>query len=246
MSDPLARAAAMPDIPFAAVSPIRPARFASAVRVRLAAHSLRLIFAVVLAMGVVAASGAHADTEIRPGLLPTAPGRDILGQVEQAFETASRGVSAGVARALALFGEPNAYIVGGELSGSFVVGGRHGVGQLRFAEGVPKPVTWSSLSVGVGLGADYGRVIMLVYGLDRAESIFGTYTSIGGSAHFLVGANATILASDRARIVLISSGLGLRLSGDLSRLRIEPATDNSPPRPPGNICASPADCPGRR
>lgn len=129
------------------------------------------------------------------------------------------------------------------MSGALVVGGRRGIGQLHFADGSLSSVTWSALSIGIGLGADYGRVTMLVYRLDRSEDIFGTYTSIGGGAHFLVGANATILTADRARIVLISSGLGLRLSGDLSGLRIDPDTGDSPPRPPENICANPADCP---
>ncbi len=99
--------------------------------------------------------------------------------------------------------------------------------------------------VGIGLGADYGRVIMLVYGLDRREDVFGTYASIGGSAHFLAGANATILASPRARIVLISSGLGLRFSGDLSRIRIEPAGAPEILRPPADICPDPAGCAAR-
>jgi len=78
--------------------------------------------------------------------------------------------------------------------------------------------------------------------------VFGTYASLGGSAHFLAGANATILASSRARIVLISSGLGLRLSGDLSRIRIEPAGESETLRPPADICGTPGGCapPGRR
>ena len=184
--------------------------------------------------------------QIRPGQLPTTSRNDILRLVEGVFDTASKTVSLPIERSLALFGEPNAYIVGGELSGSLVVGGRHGSGELRFADGAPEPVIWSALSVGIGLGADYGRVIMLVYGLDRREDVFGVYASLGGSAHFLAGANATILASSRARIVLISSGLGLRLSGDLSRIRIEPAGEPEVLRPPGNICASPADCPPSR
>ena len=82
------------------------------------------------------------------------------------------------------------------------------------------PVIWTALSVGIGLGADYGRVIMLVYGLDRQEDVFGTYASLGGSAHFLAGANATILASSAFGFALsttqvasgsvIGSGLGRR------------------------------------
>ncbi|CAD5300380.1 conserved hypothetical protein [Bosea sp. 62] len=202
-----------------------------------------LAFVPKLALG----QGAVTKGEVRAGQLPTTSRQDISRLVESVFDAASKTVSIPIERSLALFGEPNAYIIGGELSGSFVLGGRHGSGELRFSDGIPTPVTWSALSVGIGLGADYGRVIMLVYGLDRHEDVFGTYASLGGSAHFLAGANATILASSRARIVLISSGLGLRFSGDLSRIVIEPAGPQEQLRPPGMICATPAECaaPGR-
>lgn len=210
---------------------------------------LRLALAALLALapGLSFAQGGVTKGEVRAGQLPTTSRQDISRLVEGVFDTASKTVSIPIERSLALFGEPNAYIIGGELSGSFVLGGRHGSGELRFSDGIPTPVAWSALSVGIGLGADYGRVIMLVYGLDRREDVFGTYASLGGSAHFVAGVNATILASSRARIVLISSGLGLRFSGDLSRIVIEPAGAQERLRPPGLICATPADCaqPGR-
>ncbi|CAN7606463.1 DUF1134 domain-containing protein [Bosea sp. LjRoot90] len=217
----------------------------SAVRVIWSWPALRLVLATLLAFvpSLALAQGAVTKGDVRAGQLPTTSRQDIFGIVEGVFDTASKTVSIPIERSLALFGEPNAYIVGGELSGSFVLGGRHGSGELRFSDGIPMPVSWSALSVGIGLGADYGRVIMLVYGLDRYEDVFGTYASLGGSAHFLAGANATILASTRARIVLISSGLGLRLSGDLSRIVIEPAGVQEQLRPPGRICPTPADCP---
>lgn len=221
---------------------------AMAGRFRLRHLALAVLLAIGQAQMPAAAQSAPRREDIRPGQLPTASRQDIARLVEGVFDTASKTVSVPIERSLALFGEPNAYIVGGELSGSFVVGGRHGSGELRFSDGVPMPVIWTALSVGIGLGADYGRVIMLVYGLDRQEDVFGTYASLGGSAHFLAGANATILASSRARIVLISSGLGLRLSGDLSRVRIEPAGEPETLRPPADICGTPGGCapPGRR
>lgn len=206
-----------------------------------------LIALLALAPGLVLAQVAVTDRDVRAGQLPTTSRQDIFRLVETVFDTTSKTVSIPIERSLALFGEPNAYIVGGELSGSFVIGGRHGSGELRFSDGNPIPVSWSALSVGIGLGADYGRVIMLVYGLDRREDVFGTYASLGGSAHFVAGANATILASARARIVLISSGLGLRFSGDLGGIVIAPVEAPQQLRPPGRICSAPADCapPGR-
>ena len=217
--------------------------------VRLRHLALAVLLAAAQVQAPVSAQGVPRRDDIKPGQLATVSPKDIARLVEGVFDTASKTVSVPIERSLALFGEPNAYIVGGELSGSFVVGGRHGSGELRFSDGMPMPVIWTALSVGIGLGADYGRVIMLVYGLDRYEDVFGTYASLGGSAHFLAGANATILASSRARIVLISSGLGLRLSGDLSRIRIEPGGEPETLRPPADICGTPGGCatpPGRR
>jgi hypothetical protein len=164
------------------------------------------------------------------------------------FDAASKTVSIPIERSLALFGEPNAYIIGGELSGSFVLGGRHGSGELRFSDGVPTPVTWSALSVGIGLGADYGRVIMLVYGLDRREDVFGTYCQPRRQRPFPRRRQrhhpGVLAGPDRADLVGPRPAL---LSGDLSRIVIEPAGPPEQLRPPGMICATPADCaaPGR-
>ena len=206
-----------------------------------------LIALLALAPGLVLAQVAVTDRGVQAGQLPTTSRQDIFRLVETVFDTTFKTVSIPIERSLALFGEPNAYIVGGELSGSLVIGGRYGNGELRFSDGNPISVSWSALSVGIGLGAEYGRVIMLVYGLDRREDVFGTYASLGGSAHFVAGANATILASARARIVLISSGLGLRFSGDVGGIVIAPVEAPQQLRPPGRICATPADCapPGR-
>ncbi|WKA29514.1 EipA family protein [Bradyrhizobium roseum] len=239
------QADSMPDGSFSAAELDRPTDINAVAKRRFGSHSrwqIALAFVVAL---FSATEGLAADRDTRPGGMPTAPGRDILEQIDKTFDTASRRAASAVERSLALFGEPNAYILGSELSGSFVIGGRNGVGQLRLANGLPSRVNWSAVSIGIGLGANYGRVVMLVYRLDKPEDIFGTYTSIGGSAHFLVGANATILASDNARIVLISSGLGLRLSGDLSSLRIDRDIDDGQPRPPENICDR-TDCLRRR
>jgi len=230
----------MPDICFPVVLPNWATDLATKARTRFCARSLLLMVLAFLAVSFSATQSACADGDTRPGLLPVTPGRDILAQIEKISDADSQRLADAVERSLAMFGEPNAYIIGSELSGALVIGKRSGVGQLHFADGSLSSVTWSALSIGVGLGADYGRVLMLVYRLDRSEDIFGTYTTIGGSSHFRVGANATIFASDRARIVLISSALGLRLSGDFSGLlvlplspqrRAKPDTD-SPPRSP--------------
>lgn len=197
---------------------------------------------LALALSSVADLTALAQVPPRVEALQTIPRDRLRSVIGGFFDEVSRGAGAALEKALSEFGEPVAYIVGEELSGSVVVGGRHGVGRLYLAATGPIDVTWAALSIGFGLGAEYGRVVMLVYGASDAASIYGNYASVGGSAHLLVGANVTILASDRAKIVFISSGLGLRFSADVSGLRISPRTQDAPPRPPGRVCANPADC----
>ena len=173
---------------------------------RVSAQVLRVIVAAAFALALLAAPGVRADTGIRPGRLPTASA-GIFWDRSSRPSMLPRTVSGSPwTLALPFRGAECLYRRRRTRAGS-----SSSVGDMVSAVALRR---WDCLACHLVVpfhrcrdGADYGRVIMLVYGLDHAESVFGTYASAGGSAHFLVGANATILASDRARIVLISSGL---------------------------------------
>ncbi len=155
------------------------------------------------------------------GKLPTPTVTGVLTAVERGFDTPSKAIAQTLESVLSLFGPPNAYIIGNDVSGAFLVGGRFGTGFLHSTIAPPNPVRWRALSAGLGLGANYGRVVMLVYGIDKLEDIFGLYASLEGNFHVIIGANTSIMTRGPVSIIIISSGLGLRLSGDASGILID-------------------------
>jgi hypothetical protein len=155
------------------------------------------------------------------GKLPTPTPTGILTAIERGFDFPSKALAQTVESVLSLLGVPNAYVIGNDVSGALLVGGRYGTGILHSAIPPPSPVRWRALSVGLGLGANYGRVVMLVYGLDKLDDLFGLYASLEGNLHLVLGANTTIVTRGPVTIVVVSSGLGLRLSGDVSGILID-------------------------
>jgi hypothetical protein len=159
--------------------------------------------------------------QISVGKLPTPTPTGILTAVERGFDLPSKSIAQSVESVLSVFGTPNAYVIGNDISGALLVGGRFGTGFLHSTVAPPNPVRWRALSLGLGLGANYGRVVMLVYGIDRLEDIYGLYASLEGNFHLVLGANTSIVTRGPVSIIIISSGLGLRLSGDVSGILID-------------------------
>jgi hypothetical protein len=156
------------------------------------------------------------------GRLPTPNPTGILSTIERGFDTPSKAIAQTVENVISLLGSPNAYVVGNDVSGAFLVGGRYGTGVMHSVVAAPSPIRWRAVSLGLGLGANYGRVVMLVYGLDKLEDVFGLYGSLEGNLHVGLGANTTVITSGAVTIVIVSSGLGLRLSGDAGGIYIDP------------------------
>jgi hypothetical protein len=155
------------------------------------------------------------------GRLPKPTITGILSGIERGFDTPSKAIAQTVESILSVLGVPNAYVIGNDVSGALLVGGRYGTGFLHSTVAPPDPVRWRAVSVGLGLGANYGRVVMLVYGLDKLDDLFGLYGSLEGNFHVILGANTSIITRGAVTIVVISSGLGLRLSGDASGILID-------------------------
>jgi len=155
------------------------------------------------------------------GRLPTPSPTNILTAIERGFDFPSKAIAQTTETVLSVVGVPNAYVIGNDVSGALLVGGRFGTGVLHSTVGSPSPVRWRAVSVGLGLGANYGRVVMLVYGLDKLEDLFGVYVSLEGNFHVVLGANTSIVTRGPVSIIIISSGLGLRLSGDAGGILID-------------------------
>ena len=82
-------------------------------------------------------------------------------------------------------------------------------------------VFWQGPTIGVDLGADGARTMMLVYNLPRSDAIYEQYNGIAGAAYFVAGLGMTALTSADETIVVvpIRSGLGLRLGYNVGYLK---------------------------
>lgn len=139
-------------------------------------------------------------------------GRGIFGTITAEFAGA-------INYAFQQFGQPNAYIVGGEGGGAILAGLRYGSGTLH-RKGTPSSeIFWQGPSLGYDLGAEGSRAIFLVYNLDDPTNIYGRFTGIGGSAYVAGGIGLNILGKGGMVMVPIRSGIGLRLGANVAYLK---------------------------
>jgi hypothetical protein len=148
--------------------------------------------------------------------LPTPPAdtyaeQDVIAAAEGAFGKGAEGAAKLVEKAFKDLGRPNAYIVGREASGAFVVGVRYGSGTLYSKVEGELPVYWTGPSVGFDAGGDGSRVFTLVYHLDDTADLFHRFPGAEGKAYVIGGFTATYNQRHRVILVPIKLGVGLRL-----------------------------------
>jgi hypothetical protein len=104
--------------------------------------------------------------------------------------------------------------------GAFIGGLRYGDGTLYTKDDGDLRVFWQGPTVGVDLGADGARTMMLVYNLPRTDAIYQQFNGIAGAAYFVAGLGMTALTSGDEKLVVvpIRSGLGLRLGYNVGYL----------------------------
>jgi hypothetical protein len=138
---------------------------------------------------------------------------EIVDAGHHFFGGISKGIALVVQKAADQWGEPNGYILGEEAGGAFIGGLRYGDGTLYTKNGGDLRVFWQGPTVGVDVGADGARTMMLVYNLPRTDAIYEQFNGIAGAAYVVAGLGMTALTSPDENIVVvpIRSGLGLRL-----------------------------------
>jgi len=114
--------------------------------------------------------------------------------------------------------------------GPFVGGLRYGDGTLYTKDAGDLRVFWQGPTIGVDLGADGARTMMLVYNLPRTNAIYQQFNGIAGAAYFVAGLGMTALTSaDETLVVVpIRSGLGLRLGYNVGYLKFTTAPTWNP------------------
>lgn len=139
-------------------------------------------------------------------------GHNFFGQVTEGLATV-------VEHAVSRYGLPNGYILGQEASGAVVGGLRYGEGTLYTKNVGQHPIYWQGPSVGLDLGAEGNRTMMLVYNLPSVDAIYSRYAGVAGSAYLVAGVGMTVLAGKGIYIVPIVSGVGARLGVNIGYLK---------------------------
>ena len=137
------------------------------------------------------------------------------GTAELAMVIRSIHFAEGVARMiedlLKKQGEPNAYIVGREAGGAFILGARYGSGTLYHKVEGQQPVYWTGPSIGFDAGANAGNTFVLVYNLYDTEELFERFPAGEGAAYVIGGLNASYMRKGNTVLIPIRVGAGLRL-----------------------------------
>jgi len=200
-------------------------------RARQMQQMMKQVMAVAL-VGLLAAGPAlaqEAQTAPVPAPAPTAAPppppatqtyaeEDVLGAAEGVFGKGAEGLAEIVRKTFKDRGQPNAYIVGREAGGAFIVGVRYGSGMLYHKVEGEQKVHWTGPSVGFDIGGDGSKVFALVYNLNDTEDLYRRYPAAEGKAYLIGGFTANYLQRDNIVIVPIKLGVGWRLGlngGDL-------------------------------
>ena len=143
---------------------------------------------------------------------------EIVDAGHHFFGGISKGLALIVEKAADQWGQPNGYILGEEAGGAFT----KDAGDLR--------VFWQGPTIGVDIGGDGARTMMLVYNLPRTDAIYEQFNGIAGAAYFVAGLGMTALTSPDEKLVVvpIRSGLGLRLGYNVGYLKFTTAPTWNP------------------
>jgi hypothetical protein len=175
--------------------------------------------AVDATLGQYAAPPPAADTlppvetpTITPAVTSDTYGEDdLIGAAEGVFGKGAEGLARLIEDLLKKQGRPNAYIIGREAGGAFIVGARYGSGTLHHKVEGEQKVYWTGPSVGFDAGANAGNTFVLVYNLYDSEDLFKRFPAGEGQAYFVGGLTASYLRRGDVVLIPIRVGAGLRL-----------------------------------
>ena len=194
-----------------------------------------MLMAGLLATAVRAQQPPPAGSpQIEADVSRTPPHQYASGEIVDAghhfFGDISKGLASIVERAADQWGRPNGYILGEEAGGAFIGGLRYGDGTLYTKDAGDLRVFWQGPTIGVDVGGDGARTMMLVYNLPRTDAIYEQFNGIAAAAYFIAGLGMTALTSSDEKLVVvpIRSGLGLRLGYNVGYLKFTTAPTWNP------------------
>ena len=162
---------------------------------------------------------AAGDPAPASGAAPVFTSNELLDAGHRLFGNVSEGLASVVEHAVSKYGLPNGYILGQEGSGAVVGGVRYGEGVLYTRNAGQHKVYWQGPSIGLDVGANGDRTMMLVYNLPSTDAVYRRFLGVNGSAYVVAGFGMTVLGRDGIYVVPIVSGVGARLGVNFGYLK---------------------------
>jgi hypothetical protein len=178
--------------------------------------ALTALAGLAMSTAAFAIPGLAAAQNQRPQKISS---NELVSSGQRFFGNVSRDLALAIQKAVSKWGEPNGYVLGQEGSGAFIGGLRYGEGTLFTRNVGDRKVFWQGPSVGWDFGGDGARTMMLVYNMNRVDSIFHRFGGVAGSAYIIGGIGVTALGDGDMMVVPIKSGVGARLGINLGYLK---------------------------
>ncbi len=161
---------------------------------------------------LIAALAAFGPPAFAQGSLSdTYSGEELVESGREFFGSAAQGLASVVERAVSQYGQPNGYVLGEEAGGALFIGAKYGEGTLYTRNAGQFSLFWQGPSIGLDVGGDGSKVMMLVYNLSTIQDILGRYPGVDGSAYVVGGVGMTVTKRGNVVVVPIRSGVGARL-----------------------------------
>ncbi len=179
----------------------------------------------ILGLATVLSGGLAAGARAQDQTYST---NELTNAAHRFFGSTSSALASMVERAASNHGLPNGYLLGEEGSGAFFGGLRYGEGVLYTKNAGNHKVFWQGPTLGLDMGADGARTMMLVYNLPSVDAIYSRYGGVEGSLYFVGGFGMTALRRGPVYVVPIRTGIGMRAGFNLGYLKFTSAPTWNP------------------
>ena len=152
----------------------------------------------------------------------------IVKEASEFFGVTSEELAKVVAKAFKEHGRPNAFIKGTEAAGALGIGLRAGNGTLKTIDGKKRNVHWEGPSIGLDIGVNASKVLMLVYRLDSVDSLYQRFKGVEGSIYIVAGVGVNYLVADDIVIAPIRAGVGWRQGANIGFVRFSEKEGDDP------------------
>src|SRR5690554_6364598 len=84
-------------------------------------------------------------------------------------------------------------------------------------------VFWQGPSIGLGIGGQGSRTMILVYHRDAVPTLYDRYAGVAGSAYVVAGLGFSVLKNGPVLLVPVRTGVGARLGLNVGYLKLTQA-----------------------